>query len=67
LLDVFRARNYFMDIYVVKKDLDETEISLDENEVVAWKWATKEEVEEMIDTGEMVRSVGNRYKMFGEK
>jgi mutator protein MutT len=67
LVDVYKARNYFMDIYVVRKDLEEDAITLDTNETVDWTWATKEEIEELIETGKMVRSVGMRYRMFGEK
>lgn len=67
LLDVFKHRNYFMDIYVLRKDLVDDEISLDENETVDWAWATKDEIEELIETEKMVRSVGMRYRMFGEK
>lgn len=67
LLDVFRHKNYFMDIYVVRKDLADKEIVLDTNETVDWAWATKEEIQDLIESGKMVRSVGMRYRMFGEK
>ena len=65
LLEVYRHRNYFMDIYLVRKDLNEEEIVLDKNEVVDWTWLSKKEIEEYIETGKMVRSVGIRYNMFG--
>lgn len=54
-----------MDIYVLRKDLSEDEIVLDENEVVDWKWASADEIEQLIETGQMVRSVGMRYRMYG--
>ena len=65
LLEVYRHRNYFMDIYLVRKDLNDEEIVLDKNEVVDWTWLSQKEIEEYIETGKMVRSVGIRYNMFG--
>ena len=65
LHDVYKHKNYFMDIYVVKKDFSEEEIILDKNEVVDWKWMAQKEIEHFIETEKMVRSVGIRYKMFG--
>lgn len=65
LRDVYKHKNYFMDIYVVKKDFSEEEIILDKNEVVDWKWMSQKEIEHFIETEKMVRSVGIRYKMFG--
>lgn len=62
---VYKHRNYFMDIYVVRKDFEDEEIVLDENEVVDWTWLSKREIEQLIETGKMVRSVGIRYNMFG--
>lgn len=65
LHEVYKYRNYFMDIYVVRKDLKDEEIVLDKNEVVDFTWLTKNEIEQFIETGKMVRSVGIRYNMFG--
>ena len=65
LLETYAHKNYFMDIYVLRKDLSEDEIVLDENEVVDWKWASADEIEQLIETGQMVRSVGMRYRMYG--
>ena len=67
LHDVYKHRNYFMDIYVVRKDFEDEDIVLDENEVVNWKWLTKNEIEQYIETGKMVYSVGLRYNMFADK
>lgn len=65
LYEVYKYRNYFMDIYVVRKDLKDEEIILDKSEVVDWTWLSKSEIEQFIETGKMVRSVGIRYKMYG--
>ncbi len=66
LLAVYQHKNYFMDIYVVRKDLREEEIALDKMEVIDWTWLSKREIEQMIDEGKMVRSVGRRFQMFGK-
>lgn len=65
LHEVYKHRNYFMDIYVVRKDLKDEEVILDKSEVVDWTWLSKSEIEQFIETGKIVRSVGIRYKMFG--
>ena len=67
LLDVYKHKKYFMDIYVVRKDVEDDEIILDENEVINWCWMSKDEVEQLIEEGKMVHSVGVRYGMFGGK
>ena len=64
LLGVYKHKNYFMDIYVARKDLRDDEIILDENEVTDWVWLSKPEVEQLIESGEMVHSVGIRYQTF---
>ena len=64
LFEVYKHKNYFMDIYLVRKDLSEEEIVLDRNEVVDWKWLSKDEIGQFIEAGKMVRSVGQRYKMY---
>lgn len=66
LYEVYKHKNYFMDIYVVRKDIKDEEIKLDTNEVVAWMWLSKSEIEQFIKSGKMVRSVGIRYNMFGK-
>lgn len=65
LHEVYKHRNYFMDIYLVRKDLKDEEVILDKSEVVDWTWLSKSEIEQFIETGKMVCSVGIRYKMFG--
>lgn len=66
LHEVYQHKNYFMDIYVVRKDLTDEEIVLDKNEVVDWKWVSKNELQDFIESGKMVYSVGKRFCMYGE-
>ena len=61
LLHIYRQRNYFMDIYLVKKDIDIRGIVLNESETINAKWVSKEELQAMIDNQEVVRSVARRF------
>ena len=62
-----RQRNYFMDIYLVNKDVKTEEIVLDKNETVQAKWVSKEELNGMIESQQVVRSVAQRFIMLKNK
>ncbi|MFT4145104.1 MAG: NUDIX domain-containing protein [Mobilitalea sp.] len=47
-------KNGFNDIYLVDKDVSIKELSLQYEEVQSVKWASKEEILSMIDTGEFI-------------
>ena len=67
LLDVYKQRNYFMDIYLVQKDVNIENIVLDENETVNAKWVSKEELRIMMENQAVVRSVAQRFAMLKDK
>ena len=67
LLHIHKDRNYFMDIYVVKKDIDIKSIVLNKKETVNAKWVSKEELQTMIDNQEVVRSVARRFDLLKDK
>ena len=67
LLDVYQHKNYFMDIYVVKKDVEPATLVLQPEEVVDAKWVSHEELLQMIEEKQVVWSVGLRYGMYAEK
>ena len=67
LLHVHRQRNYFMDVYLVKKDVDIASVALDENETTDAKWVSKEELSDMIEKQKVVRSVAQRFEVLREK
>ena len=67
LLYIHKDRNYFMDIYVAKKDIDIQSIALNENETINAKWVSKKELQTMIDNQEVVRSVARRFDMLKDK
>lgn len=66
LLEVFKNRNYFMDIFAVRKDINLNELILQADEVVDAKFLTDEEIEDMISESKVVRSVASRYSMYKE-
>lgn len=66
-LDEYKHRNYFMDIFLVNKDVSIKDLVLDENETIDAKWVSKEELQLMIDNQEFVRSVAQRYNMIKNK
>ncbi|MBO5178568.1 MAG: NUDIX domain-containing protein [Lachnospiraceae bacterium] len=67
LLEVYQHRNYFMDIYVAKKDVEPSALVLQPEEVVNAKWVSHEELIQMIEEKQVVWSVGLRYGMYAEK
>ena len=66
LLAVYKHKNYFMDIYRVKKNLKIMNLVLQPEEVVDAKWVSNEELLKMIEEKEVVRSVGLRYEKYKE-
>ena len=62
ILSIKRKHN-FLDIWLVRKDIDLKDIVMQE-EVQEVKWVTKEELEEMIKNDEVAGTVTLYYKMF---
>ena len=52
--------------FLVTKDVDITDIVLQPGETVDAKWATADEIQQMIENEEFVHSVGIRFKMYRE-
>ena len=67
LLHVYKHRNYFMDIYLVTKDFDIKDVVLDSNETIDARWASKEELQLMIEEQKVVRSVAMRFNMLFDR
>ncbi len=64
LMTTYAHKNYFQDIFLLKKDVDLKDIILQPDEAVDVKWASDEELQRMIDSGEFVYSVGKRYGLY---
>ena len=67
LIHVYKHRNYFMDIYLVKKDVDIRSIVLDKNETVDAKLISKEGLNSLIENQQFVRSVAQRFNLLKDK
>lgn len=67
LLDTYQRKNYFQDIFILKKDVPLSEIVLQPDEAVDAKWATPAEIQQMIDSGEFVYSVGQRFLLYKDR
>ena len=63
LLHVYKNRNYFMDVYLVRKDVDIHSLVLAPEETVDAKWVSKEDFRRMIENKEVVYSVSQRYNL----
>ena len=60
----FKRTHNFLDVWLVRKDIDLKNIVMQEEEVQEVKWVTKEELEEMIKNDEVAGTVTLYYKMF---
>ena len=66
LLGTYAHKNYFDDIFLLRKDVAIEDIVLQPGETIDVKWADDAAILRMIETGEFVYSVGVRYGMFKE-
>ncbi len=66
LLATYANKNYFQDIYILRKDVEIKNLVLQEKETIDAKWSDDDEIKRMITTGEFVRSVGIRYNLYRE-
>ena len=65
-MTTYANKNYFQDIYVLKRDVPIEDIVLQPEETVDVKWSSADEIQQMIDSGEFVYSVGKRFGLFKE-
>lgn len=63
-LTTFQAKNYFMDIYVVKKEVDTNALVLQEDEVIDVKFVTSDEFRRMFEAKVIVKSAAKRYELY---
>lgn len=63
-LATFQAKNYFMDIYVVNKEVDTKDLTLQEDEVVDVRLVSPEEFKRMFEAGIIVKTCAKRYELY---
>lgn len=67
LVGTYAHKNYFQDIYLLKKDVAVEDLVLQPDETVNAKWATEADIRKMIDAGEFVYSMGLKFGLYKEK
>ena len=66
LLTTYSHKNYFLDIFILKKDIPLESVILEPDEVIDVKWASDGLIQQMIKNEEFVYSVEVRYGMYGK-
>ena len=64
LFATYQKKNYFQDLFLFHKDVDIKDIVLDPQEAIDVKWATSEQIQQMITAQEFVYSVGVRFGLY---
>ena len=67
LIATYTNKNYFMDIFLLRKDVDIKDIVLQPEETIDARWVTDGEIRKMIEDEVFVPSVGRRYDMYKGK
>ena len=66
LFATYQKKNYFLDLFLLNKDIDIVNIVLQPEETIDARWAAADEILQMIENGEFVHSVGVRFQMYRE-
>nr|MCR5684408.1 hypothetical protein [Lachnospiraceae bacterium] len=64
LFATYRRKNYFLDLFLLQKDVDISEVVLQPGETIDAKWASEETILQMIENGEFVHSTGQRFMTY---
>ena len=64
LFATYRHKNYFLDLFLLNKDVEISEVVLQPQETVDAKWASESTILQMIENGEFVYSTGLRFKTY---
>lgn len=60
----YRRKIDYVDVWLLNKNIDVKDITMQEDEVQAVKWVTLEEFEKMLDNKEVIRSSYDYYKLY---
>lgn len=67
LLGTIKGNHNFVDVYLLKKDMEISDIQLQDEETVDAKWVTLDELLKMIDNGEIARPIQERFLKFNKR
>ena len=62
----FKRKYDFVDVWLVKQDIDISELVLQEDEVADVKWATVDEIKDLMNSGKLAKSIEVYFNMFIE-
>lgn len=60
----FKRKYDFVDVWLVKQDINISDIILQEEEVSDVKWATLDEIKELMNTNQLAKSIEIYFEMF---
>ena len=66
LFATYQHKNYFLDLFLLNKDVEISDIVLQPGETIDAKWASEETILQMINNEEFVYSVSLRFKTYKE-
>ncbi|MBR5401233.1 MAG: NUDIX domain-containing protein [Treponema sp.] len=64
LFATYQHKNYFLDLFLLNKDVEISDIVLQPGETIDAKWASEETILQMIDNEEFEYSVSVRFKTY---
>ena len=62
----FKRKNDFVDVWLIKQDINISDIVLQEEEVSDVKWATLDEIRDLMRLGKLAKSINVYFDMFLE-
>ena len=62
----FKRKYDFVDVWLIKQDLDISKLVLQEDEVSQVKWATADEIRNLMKEGKLAKSINLYFEMFME-
>ena len=63
----YRHKNYFLDLYLLRSDMDSKDYVPQPGETTEARWATEDDILQLIESGVFVYSVGVRFKTYRDQ
>ncbi|MCR5376391.1 MAG: GNAT family N-acetyltransferase [Lachnospiraceae bacterium] len=64
LFATYQRKNYFQDLFLLRRDVDIRDLVLQPEEAIDARWATEEDILTLIANQEFVYSLGQRFEMY---
>ena len=63
----YQHKNYFLDLYLLRRDMDCRDYVPQPGETTEARWATEEDILKLMESGEFVYSVGVRFSTYRDR